>query len=324
MPTSYVGNQANTQAPSAKPEPEADITLSLPNDGEALNVSSLWQDLKALADFINFAVKPKAKASTAIRFLRRFKTAVGHTRFALDRVGMPAATCMHWQEMWSGFNTITGVTATTLLTGTVVREWAAIINSATGLVRTLLDTVKTGLQIRAGDGIGEYAVLYWQGVPSLTADLDLAVEASNFVQDNTDVQHVFGIEIDGGGWPADGLINGLFFVLDAAAANWKCVSVGAVGTTNVALGGNASLGSFNNFRIEFRGANVVDGGTASAYFYVDGTLVGTITTNLPPAGVIIRRLVLGARNMTGNSPAAQLLKNWFVNFACNWIPSVTS
>lgn len=51
MSSDYTGNPAATQAPSPAPGDDAEPILRLPTDGDTLNVASIWQNLKALADF---------------------------------------------------------------------------------------------------------------------------------------------------------------------------------------------------------------------------------------------------------------------------------
>jgi hypothetical protein len=54
MPTDYPGDPTATQAPSVAPAFGAVPTVRLPNDGEAGNVASIWQAIKAGADWIAF------------------------------------------------------------------------------------------------------------------------------------------------------------------------------------------------------------------------------------------------------------------------------
>jgi hypothetical protein len=54
VPTNYAGNRAATQSPSAAPGIGIAPTVVIPNDGESLNVASIAQALKVLADYSAF------------------------------------------------------------------------------------------------------------------------------------------------------------------------------------------------------------------------------------------------------------------------------
>jgi hypothetical protein len=90
MPTAYVGDRTNTQAPSAAPGPEADITLNLPIDGEAVNASAFNQEYKALADFVDFLLRPQSATGDVTTPLRKYRDHQGRTRHMLDAYGFPS------------------------------------------------------------------------------------------------------------------------------------------------------------------------------------------------------------------------------------------
>jgi len=326
MPTNYDGDRTATQAPSDPPGPDGQITVALIADGDDVDASTSEQKDKAVADWIDWIYNPHSVGDPDSRFLRRYRTVQGHTRWALDRNGFPAATFMHWQEMWCNAQTITGTTPAAAVLAAHNQGWIAVISGAAGTVSVAGDTVKTGLALKADDDLGDYSYVNMGGMPAPRTDLDLVLEASIYIQDNDDVEHIFGLVVDSPGfWPGDLATNeGLFFILEAGAGNWKCAASGPVSETYVALGGTASIGSFVNLRIEYRGSGVSDDSTSTAYFYVGGTLVGTITTNLPSAGTFKRALVMGSKNTTGDPASAQRMVCWAVNVACNWIPAVTT
>lgn len=54
MPTNYTGDPVATQAPSPTPGDAVEPVLQLPNDGEAANVASIYQEFKCLADFVAY------------------------------------------------------------------------------------------------------------------------------------------------------------------------------------------------------------------------------------------------------------------------------
>jgi hypothetical protein len=101
MSTNYTGDgTAAAIAPDLGQTPEAAPIIQLPADGDLADVASIAQAFKALANHVAWAVKPYASLSTAIRHLKRWRTSLGHTRFALDRNGLPAGTYLQLQESW--------------------------------------------------------------------------------------------------------------------------------------------------------------------------------------------------------------------------------
>lgn len=68
MSTTYTGDDTATQAPSPLPAKNATPILTLPVDGDGLNVASIYQALKSLADGIDFVFDRTAVLSVANQF----------------------------------------------------------------------------------------------------------------------------------------------------------------------------------------------------------------------------------------------------------------
>jgi hypothetical protein len=325
MPTNYTGSELNTQAPAPRPEPQAVPIVALPADGDPPNASTFAQGLKYAADWIHWLMDPIAKAALTPRFLRRYRTRVGHTRWALDRIGLPAATYIHWQEHWPGSINFGGVTAITTVYGSA-GPWQVTITGAGGAVNASLDILGTRVVIDGGDANGNESTITRGSLPELAANTDFALEATVSLENaaSAAVEHVMGIALEMGGVDDPNATDGLRFLKTPGQANWRGSSKNGGVETNIDLGVAPVADTPTRLRVEFRGANVNDGGASAAYFFIDGTHRGTITTNLPPAAVASRTLVFGVRNTTGNSGAAERLRVYAVNVAHNWFPAVTT
>lgn len=70
-------------------------------------------------------------------------------------------------------------------------------------------------------------------------------------------------------------VDGAYFYLDSASANWQCVTSKASTRTTNSSGVAAVNGTWVKFRIDINAA------CTSITFYINGTLVATSTTNLP-------------------------------------------
>lgn len=327
MPSAYAGDKTHTQAPSAKPGPEGTITGNLPVDGDLPNASTWLQAFKVCLDWIDWLLKPQGNTSLTTRWLQRWRTAVGHTRFSLDRLGMPGAQVMHWQEWWPIQESISLTSVNGLISGYEGRGWRVRGTSGGAGIITLQMPSGNGVssadqgyaKLQAGSPLNE-AVGIQSGSPSrFIADADIAVESLIYLSSAAMVneQVVWGPAAAMATDPTVG--EGLVFTRIPGAANWQALSIGPSNNTLVDTGVAAVATTWTRFRIEYRGTNVNDGGVATAYFFIDGVRVATITTNLPTDGAGV---LWAFKNLTGSS-SSNTARMSVVNYACNIRPNVT-
>lgn len=327
MPSAYTGDKTHTQAPSAKPGPEGAIIANLPADADPPNASTFLQAYKVCADFIDWLMKPQGSTSLTQRFLQRWKTAVGHTRWSLDRLGMPGAQVIHWQEWWPVQESISLTSVNGLISGYEGRGWRVRGTSGGAGIITLQMPSGNGVssadqgyaKLQAGSTLNE-AVGVQSGAPSrFIADADIAVESLIYLSSASmaNEQVVWGPTAAMSTDPT--AAEGLSFNRIPGQPNWFAISVGPSNNTAVDTGVAAVATTWTRFRIEYRGSNVNDGGVASAYFFIDGTRVATITTNLPTDGAGV---LWALKNLSG-SATSNTARMAPVNYACNLRPNVS-
>jgi hypothetical protein len=103
--TNYTGVATATQAPSGPPLPGGAPIVQIPSDGDSENAASVTQMVKVLADWITAGFSPRARLATLAAHwpegVIRFASALLHTRFGIDHLGLPAGRIVHWNEDWS-------------------------------------------------------------------------------------------------------------------------------------------------------------------------------------------------------------------------------
>jgi hypothetical protein len=353
MPTNYTGDPAGSNAPSPVPGPENFPIAAIPLASEGRTVSSIEQAYKTLADHIAWLKKPFANTTIGQKFLQRWRTAVGHTRFALDRNGLPAGTYMQWQEAWAFDAQVTtsGQNGSFLINGSQVTtlRWRAftasgLIGSTHGIFVTPAKRDRDGahgdiprhgrLAINGADGLGNFVAVGSTPFCRLDATADVCLEwigvsgSDLLISTVPEIQQgILEIFQDADYAEVDPrAARGLTFVREITNANWQAVARDGSGETKVDTGIPVTAGINNRFRIEFRGASVNDGGTAAAYFFFGQALVATITTNLPltiPAIVYFGTKNTGGASITRSAGSVDMSVTP-VNFACNMMPSVTT
>jgi hypothetical protein len=98
--SNYTGNQGSTQAPSGPPTPDGNPVASIPVDGDPVNAASVAQGFKMAADWLAWLTKPKAIATSWVQAIRRYRSAVGHTRAVIDHLGFLNGRVVSWDEPW--------------------------------------------------------------------------------------------------------------------------------------------------------------------------------------------------------------------------------
>lgn len=334
--------------PDPGPGPEVAPVGVLFEDGEEADAASVEQLFKTLLNHVAYLYKPKASTSLATKFMKRWRTVLGHTRFALGRLGMPALTCLHWQELWdfSAFVT-TGAQQNVYLDHS--NRWKAWTSTTfTGSVKGIF-VIPAGRDRLGGAGVpgcgsvrlagcnaeGEFVAVASGTGCRLDPEADVVVEwigsCSNGTEGNSTPEVMMGIAeayLDDDTSLIDPrAVRGLKFIREIDQNNWLAVSRDGAGETVEDTGIAVSGGSKVRFRIEFRGASVNETSVPTAYFFIENNLVATITDNLP--------LGIGAQMMAAvkNTGAVALTRVVGVpydaalgpvNFTCNVIPAVTA
>jgi hypothetical protein len=183
------------------------------------------------------------------------------------------------------------------------------------------------LALQADEQLGRYATVVSGAAIQFGVDTDVAYETTATLQSSSspNVEMVTGLVAHGFGLDAEPRAQpGLRFLRIPGLATWQAAAKTLAAETIVDTGIAASSGVRTRLRIEFRGANV-NGGTSAAYFFIDGTHVATITTNLPIVDFSRNASVLfGIKNATGASAVGNEVYFGHVNYACNFSPAVTS
>lgn len=334
MPTSYTGDKTQTQAPSAKPEPEGTITTRLPADGDPPNASTWAQPLKVVSDFIDWCMKPAAKATDWAKHIMAWRTAAGHKRFAIDHFGLPAGRLQHVRDdLPTTFNAIAD-TAGVMIVGQgagadpvddvlsltmLWPAWSYKIHKPSGSGSQI--TFKTPdatrplgryALIRCGHTLNDYTALERRAVSLFDASACVALEF--------DIQHSGA----GGSTVVAGIVqnidndpstasDGAFFRSDGSG-NWLAVTKNGGGANSINTGVAVNT-SWKRCRIVWVGANVDDSATARALFFIDGVLVGNSTTSLP-SSTALASVYFGCLNTAGGT-VPDLLVGCPINIANN-------
>jgi hypothetical protein len=336
MPTTYTSDSDGAPlAPDLGQTPEGTPKLALPIDGEAANAASIAQAFKALGNWVARALKPKGSTDPNNRYLWRGRTSVGHTRFALDRNGLPAGTCLQMQERWGN---VSGSTSLGWLVN-YPYSWTTVGAAGFGAVFTYPATLyapgafyglgdRTGvMRIAVSAALNDAWGLQGSAMCGFHADADIAWEAIIIAEDDAGVTKpdlIAGFTDSCTANPR--AMPGVYFWRDITQANWQAVSRDATSETVVDTLVPVTAGAHVRARIEYRGANVNDGAVASVYYYLDQTLVATITTTLPVTGLAAPLFVVknthGTAVVRPTGPADLYVGP--VAMACNVMPSVTT
>jgi hypothetical protein len=171
-----------------------------------------------------------------------------------------------------------------------------------------------GLSVECGDTAGDNTIVWRYAPCAFSDDLSFAVEwelyvpAANIPHRNIFVGLADVEKIPGAGGTAT---NYAVFQL-GPSGNWFCDCGGSGGQSSVDSLTVATVASFTRFRVEFQGANVADNTTRALRYYINGTLVATITgANLPdatgPAAFHASVVNTGGGSSTFSSPPGPMM-----------------
>lgn len=284
MPTNYPGDPTATEAPSVSPLDDNGITVALPADGDNENAATWAQAYKVLADFVAFLRRPRAKISAWPLAIQRWQNARLQDRFTVDHMGFPTGQWFGWTEYWKGGESQI-VTATKTF-GLGCHRWFGNVQN--------LNSDSAGIVFSQGHlliGIGtgaDFSAL-WGDAVSIFRNLDgcaLEWTATNVDTGVDKCQLVFGMQSKVFG-AMFGTAVGAWFYKTNASANWFAVCGDGVAlSTPVDTGVSAATAGIFKMRVEWLGSGTSDDSTAAARFYINGTLVASITgAHLPSGGV---------------------------------------
>jgi hypothetical protein len=289
MATTYPGDPTATEPPSVPPTPGVVPTVVVPADGEPLNVASISQALKALADFEAWLMTPRAQAGGGgidVKYqeaVQIWRSARLHRRFGVDHLGFPGGWIQRWEQNWeavalgqlgAGTSSVTqsgwssSVTKAGAGAGNVSVIGPATVWPASGHLR--LEAANT-----AGDRTRVSRV-----PPCLFhADVALVMEWAVRIPALQNYAYGMGFNTEtafasGGHGPI-----AQFYNL-AGSGTWRCHTDDGT-TLNDADSGVSISTTKTRFRIEYHGANVDDAATERVLFFIDGVLVANMTANMP-------------------------------------------
>ncbi len=293
MPTSYTADPTQTRAPAAKPGPAGLPIIVMPNDGEAANAASIRQAIQVLADYVGFSLAPHANPSQWAEAVMRYRNAQGHTRFAVDHNGLPGGAIVTFSEDWAAHVSLLGPNAAPgIVSG--FQGWYWISDGANSALRPVPDASlkyknQRCIALEAGDNNLEYSSLGRVQVGDWDADLTVAQEWLCSLQDPTfHAEWYAGFGAGDGGFtpnesatPSSGLMQYAVFAKLPADTHWQVLTKQAGAAIVSHVTSTVATTGWVRFRIEWHGANVADDGVAALRFYINGTLVHTVTSGLP-------------------------------------------
>jgi hypothetical protein len=286
VPTTYTGDQTQTQLPSDPPEGENGIQVALPADGDGNNAATYEQAFKVLADFIDFLKRPKGTAGVWEKCIVAFRAAIGHRRFAIDHLGFPTGQVLAYDATWP-FSPLTGY-ASHFNTGEfafgVAPEWTYKGVGTSGVSEALFGVSTFGaptVAIRPGDTLNDYVTLKSGPIGRLRADNHTVLEFSATVPANGEMTCYIGLAANPSSTVA-AESNFIGFRIPGGGT-WRCVTKAAGVQTETNSGVAASIGAsrLDRLRVEWSGETVADDATRAVRFYINGALVATHLTNLP-------------------------------------------
>ncbi len=317
MSTDYTADPTATQAPSARPAPEAVPILTMPDDGEDADADSIRQFVKSLGDHVAWLFKPTAKIADWAKWIMAWRRASGHKALIVDHFGLPAGQVQSFREDWnlltlsnlharpSAERVQLGIHKTGsdfLITGAgVLPRWYMFgdgTDTGFSALNASINTLPPGsarkvarqVVIRSQVDLNAWASLNTEALCRYDADLAVALSWDAAVNpDSTGM--LAGIE-DGHFYMgfldnvlSPGAANnqsGAWFEKVAGTPNWLCsrqtVAGGAI--TTVDSGVAVDL-NWHRFRIVWVGANADDSGASRLLYFIDGVLVANVTTALP-------------------------------------------
>ena len=287
----YTGDPTATEAPSPPPTPAVAPILNMPVDGNPVNAATFAQPFKVLADFVAWAMKPRATLLSWAEEIAAWRNGRLQRRAGFDHLGFPGGLYRAWEEDWSD---VAFSPQTTVSTGAWARRWNFQVGVTGGTLAgggltiqppqfsglTPIDPRSVLVQMNPFPNPAATAwvlvetaqpvvvitddaslVMEWQGMPGGTCS---AVGFSASSQIGLSAENT-------------GLI-GAAIMHRAADTNWQLyTNAGSSVFTDTGI----SLGSGTiRFRLEYHGANVSDSSASQVIAYLNGARVATVAVSL--------------------------------------------
>jgi len=285
VPTTYTGDQTNTQLPSDPPEGENTIQVSLPADGDLPNAATFEQAFKVLADFIDWLKRPRATASVWDKCIIAFRAAIGHRRFAVDHLGFPTGQVVVKDVNWV-YSALTGYSSK-FNTGEsafgAMPEWRykAVGTTGTAIAYMAPSAYGPALGVLVGRTLNDYVTVACGPFGVLRADNHVVLEFTAVAPVYSSITSHIGLCDDPSTTVAGG--NNFIGFRVGGGGSWRCVtkSGGVETATDSAVAAAIGAARGDRLRVEWSGETVADDATRAVRFYINGTLIATHTTNLP-------------------------------------------
>jgi hypothetical protein len=261
----------------------------IPADGEALNVASITQALKVLADFEAWMLSPRAQAGGGgldVKYqeaIQIWRSAALHKRFGIDHLGFPMGQIQRWEQDWESAALEQIGVGSTLVTQSGWQSTVVKVGAGAGNV-TILSPGSSipgcrHLRLDAGNSSNDRSLVTKLGQCLFHADVALAMEWSATIPSLQNYSYGMGFNTEsvyasaGHGPIAQFFANG-------PGGNWHCQTDD--GTTLNDVDSGVAIGTARTrFRIEYHGANVDDASTERVLFFIDGVIKANITANMP-------------------------------------------
>jgi len=283
----------------------------MPNDGEFLNVASLRQNEKALADFIAYLADPFAIPNAWAQRTARWLNARGQERAIIDHMGYLSGRVAQWQEQWSGseFQVGSGVA---ILSRTTMDWLLDVVSTASGQMavsdpNSTVSVRMRHLLVTLGTGGGDLCRLNASNKSVSDNNTGIAMEWDLYTSTAIDQMHVaigMAFAVTNIAGPTAGFTGAMFYKGNANA-NWMFVTGdGTALSTPIDTGVTVAANNDYPMRVEWLGSGISDDSIAAARGYINGSLVATITTNLPSAPAPPNNMVGPVLNMSRDTGSA--------------------
>lgn len=289
MSTTYPGSPTATQAPSVPPTPGVVPSVVVPADGEPLNVASISQALKVLADFEAWLLTPRAQAGGGgldVKYqeaIQLWRSARLHKRFGIDHLGFPMGQIQRWEQTWEAavleqIGVGVGATSQSGWTSTVVKAGAGAGNVQL-LVPASAIPGSRHIRFDAGNSANDRSLVARLPPCLFHADVALAMEWSATIPALQNYSYGMGFNTESV-YASAGHGPIAQFYAPGPAGNWHCQTDD--GTTLNDVDSGVAIGTARTrFRIEYHGANIDDASTERVLFFIDGVIKGNLTAHMP-------------------------------------------
>lgn len=263
---------------------------------------------KVAVDFITWLTDPAAIVNSWAQRTWGVRNARGQRKAYFDHLGHPAGRIVKWTEDWAQALNVandaqTGAGGPLDFGHTTQRGWVGTVTGSGGLAEVSVQSPNTTrpqghVKISVGTGaVGNDSKLSRPAQFIYNADIAAAVEFDIWpgTVGVADSQIYCGF---GNAKPTSTAFGGWLYT--DGTTNWKAVaSSGSALSSVVDTGVAVGAGAWQQMRVEWWGANVADDSANAFRMYIGGTLVATITTNLPTTLNAIT--VAGANKLAGST-----------------------